>query len=113
MKQAFGLSVMAVVLVTLMFVGLAAAELQRINWKVTDMVEGTTSTGKPYIRLICDAGTKTFQGHEYRDEVVVMAFGDLADIARNYAIGDDLMAVVSSRDWEGSTYYQIKTFITN
>ena len=77
-----------------------------IDLKITDKVIAMDKNGNEYVRIIVGE-TKSIQGVEYEVGVAAMAFGSHVDQAKTLNIGDNLKAIVNSRQYNGRQSYTI------
>lgn len=103
--------VLALALVFSIGIAVASAEDKAIDLKITDVVEATTKTGNPYIRMIVSE-TRMLQGVSYEVGVPVMVFpANLVEQARSYKTGDTLKAIVKERKYQGRESYTLMAFL--
>lgn len=108
MKKINTINIVAAIIIALTFTfamnALAADKL--LNAKVQSVTEGMSKNGSPYVRVIVEE-QRELQGVKYVAGVPAMAFGPLAEKAKALKAGATLKAVVTEREWNGSTSYTI------
>lgn len=111
-KRTVSLSIVAaLVLFTLAFVvPQAQSAEQKLEAKITNMVEATDRNGNPYIRFIVEE-TRKLQGVDYTVGVPVMAFGATVEKARTMKIGDTISAIVQKRTYQSRESYTILAWL--
>ena len=89
-----------------MAAGSAMAEDKMLEVTIGPMVEGTTSTGQPYIRAIVQE-PKTMDGESYDVGVPLMFFSSngMYDAAKNLKPGDQIKVIAQSRVYESRPSY--------
>jgi len=77
---------------------------------VDSVVTSLDKNGNEYTRVIV-METKKLQGVEYEDGTAAMAFGSLSEDIKNMQPGDNLKAIVATREYQGQTSYTIKALL--
>lgn len=111
-KRTISLSIaMAMVLFILAFaVPQVQAAEQKLEAKITNMVEAVDRNGNAYIRFIVEE-QKMLQGVKYTVGIPVMAFGANVEKARTLKIGDTINAIVQKRTFNSRDSYTILAWL--
>ena len=83
-----------------------------LDAKLISVSQHTDKNGQPYTRAIIEE-KRELGGVSYSDTVAVMAFGEMASPLATYKAGEQLKAVVGSRDYMGRTSYTLKKLIAD
>ncbi len=89
-----------------MIAGTALAADKMLEVTVGPMVEGITSTGQPYVRVIIDE-PRTMDGEAYTVGVPLMFFSSngMYEAAQNLQPGQAIKVIAQSRMYEGRPSY--------
>lgn len=99
------------VIVSSLAIGSAMAADQKMDTVLArDVVTKLDKNSQPYSRAIV-VRKMSLEGIEYDKEVVVMAFGGASDLIKGMKKGDQLTAIVSPREYQGSTSYTLNALI--
>jgi len=106
MKRIASLIVLAVVLSFIISLPALYAGEKVIDLKITDIVSKMDKRGHEYTRAIVEEA-KELQGVKYTIGVPVMGFGAQNEELKTYRSGQNLKAVVSSREYQGRESYTL------
>lgn len=87
------------------------AKPEELTVKISQMKVAMTSTGKEYVRFIAPIQGKTESGVVFEQELPVMAFGELATVAKQYKEGQTFKCIADSRFFNGRKSYTILKFL--
>lgn len=105
------LRIFAILLVLVSFAAVEAWSAESIEkGTVTQTDTALDVNGAEYVRLIVQFDRK-IGNVEYPVSLPWMAFGDLAEPAKSYAVGSEVTAVVQTRIYEGRESMTILKFV--
>jgi hypothetical protein len=114
MKHFKNFIAMVIVVSLICTAGLVAANAadQLINSPIESVVTKIDKNGQSYTRFIIEE-ERTLNGTSYTTTVAVMAFGDMAQVAKqkNLSKGNTLRAIVTPNVYNGRTSYNILSFV--
>mgnify|MGYP003572146819 FL=1 len=101
-------------ILAILIIMILAAHAQAADKILSTTVDSATTAldknGNEYVRMIVSE-PRTLSGVKYTTSVAVMAFGDQVAPAKAIAAGDNIKAIVSSREYQGRTSYTVISFI--
>lgn len=99
-------------ILSIMLVAPTMAADMILDTQILDISQQTDKNGNLYTRAII-LEKRSLEGVEYEDTVAVMAFGEMAAPLATYQAGEQLKAVVGSREYQGRTSYTVKKIIAD
>jgi hypothetical protein len=87
------------------------AKPEELTVKVSQMKVAIAKNGKEYVRFIAPIQGKSESGVVFEQELPVMAFGELATVAKQYKEGQTFKCIADSRFWNGRKSYTILKFL--
>ena len=111
MKRYNRIPMALIALTVLLIAGAASAQDKIFTGTVAEVVEATTTTGKPYVRIIVEE-EKQFQGVTYKAGYPVMVFASaLQERAAAVNPGETLKFVGSERSYQGRKSVTLMAFV--
>jgi hypothetical protein len=99
-------------ILSIMLVTPSIAADMMLDAKLISVSQQTDKNGNLYTRAII-IEERSLEGVKYEDTVAVMAFGEMAAPLATYKEGEQLKAVVGSREYQGRTSYTVKKLIAD
>jgi hypothetical protein len=87
----------------------ARAEDKVITFKPTSVTVAKDRNGSDYVRMIW-GDTKELNGIKYSSGSTVNAYRENLEAAKKIKAGDTVTAVVSKKDYNGTSYYTVLAF---
>jgi hypothetical protein len=103
--------VVLTIVCSLLWIAPAMAKDEQITGRIDQIVEGTTSTNQPYLRMIVTFDKKTNSGVVYSDSLPFMVFQKLVPEGKAYKAGQMITVVAKSRFFEGRQSYTVLKFV--
>ena len=104
------LAIAIMFLLTITFMTMAQAADKILETTVDSAVTALDKNGAEYVRIIITE-PRTLNGISYQKSLPVMAFGATVADAKSYQAGDELKAIVTPRNYQGSESYTVVSFV--